>query len=476
MQNNLLFDDIHYYLNLMIHIESLKQKAEYQVLAEDVPQEQLKEITNMRNRIFTGLLRCGFEYEYIKDADTPEKDIIRFTIDNINYDCFVKAIKNILKEDFKLFIKEADIYNRTIDLNNNPTISKSSRKKKNIKTQNVKKEILDETTIDNKMAELALVHEIEKKEENNEKDVKIDGKDIITDFYSPELRDNMTQNDKTSKLTDKNISEDNKKDNDNKKNIQKEDIVTEKNANSDILTVVTESSKSTNNSVDVENNSILENQGNDIDEIEEICSIQYEMSKDINSFVYDIVEIEIFQPGATIGEKMLLNIMPIKIEENNIRPKIAVAISSVVDGKVQDTMVFASKATSVIQLDYKGYQLLIRGTFKKGVFTSYVIASGTTAAIGCSINNKVTKIRGKENVNYGHICFEENNSILHVLPLSNKNEENGFSHFMICIEENNQLNVIQNINGNAIRVDFSDGNHITLKGYYLEDYFSVEKF
>lgn len=400
MQSNLLFNDTYYYLILLSHIESLKKKAEYQVLAEDIPQDCLKEIINMRNRVFIGLIRCGLNYEYVQDAEDPEKDKLRFTIDNINYDCVLKSIKNVLKKDFSHLIKEAALYEKRL--------KEKNKDAKKTEYESIQNEINNENTANNnshlplKSTENKQISEKETKKEVTNK------KDIDCSAYNNNKKNNISKEEKKA---------------DNKQNEKNEE--------------------------------------------------KYETTKNINTFLYDITTVEIFQPGATIGDKMTLTIMPLRIEKNNVRPDIAVSISSLRNNIISDTQVFVSQETSVIQLEYKGYQLLVRGTFKNGIFTSYVIASGATAAIGCGINSDTIKIRGKENINYGHICFKKNNAIIHALPLNKKNENDGFAHFVACIEENNHFKIVQNIDSNAIRIDLMNGEHFNLKAYFVDDYFSV---
>ena len=95
-------------MQLLTNAESLKRMAEFEVLSDNtdsVLHGQLEEITSAWNYVFIGLLREGLVYDYLKNPENPEKDIIRLTIDNIQFDCPVTTIKNILKDEYDTIIK-----------------------------------------------------------------------------------------------------------------------------------------------------------------------------------------------------------------------------------------------------------------------------------------------------------------------------------------------------------------------------------
>lgn len=105
---NIILEKKHYYMQLLTNAESLKRMAEFEVLSDDtdsVLHGQLEEITSAWNYVFIGLLREGLVYDYLKNPENPEKDIIRLTIDNIQFDCPVTTIKSILKDEYDTIIK-----------------------------------------------------------------------------------------------------------------------------------------------------------------------------------------------------------------------------------------------------------------------------------------------------------------------------------------------------------------------------------
>lgn len=105
---NIILEKKHYYMQLLTNAESLKRMAEFEVLSDNtdsVLHGQLEEITSAWNYVFIGLLREGLVYDYLKNPENPEKDIIRLTIDNIQFDCPVTTIKSILKDEYDTIIK-----------------------------------------------------------------------------------------------------------------------------------------------------------------------------------------------------------------------------------------------------------------------------------------------------------------------------------------------------------------------------------
>lgn len=103
--NNTLLEKKHHYMLIMRETEILKRQMEYEVLTEEIPKIRLDEVYRIFNMTFIGLLREGLAYQYIKNANNAEKDIIRITIDNVNYECKVKVLKNILGKEYYEIMK-----------------------------------------------------------------------------------------------------------------------------------------------------------------------------------------------------------------------------------------------------------------------------------------------------------------------------------------------------------------------------------
>ena len=105
--NHTIFEKKHHYMSAMREVEILKRQMEYEALQESIPKERLTETYRTRALIFTGLLREGLQYQYIQSAEEPERDVIRITIDNVNYDCDAKMIMNVMREGFTKEIPES---------------------------------------------------------------------------------------------------------------------------------------------------------------------------------------------------------------------------------------------------------------------------------------------------------------------------------------------------------------------------------
>ena len=92
MQENILYSGMHYYYKLLQSIGELKKQQEYTYLNTDTGERQLEELNKAWVECFAGLLEEGVSYFVIRDAKEPSKDLIRITIENINYDCKISDL------------------------------------------------------------------------------------------------------------------------------------------------------------------------------------------------------------------------------------------------------------------------------------------------------------------------------------------------------------------------------------------------
>lgn len=99
--NNTIFERKHHYMIALKEIDILRKQMEYEALNEEISKTRLQETYRIWNMIFIGLLREGLEYQYIKNAGNPEMDMVRLTIDNIDYNCKAATLKGILKSDYE---------------------------------------------------------------------------------------------------------------------------------------------------------------------------------------------------------------------------------------------------------------------------------------------------------------------------------------------------------------------------------------
>lgn len=362
--NNTLFERKHRYMMAMREIEILKRQMEYDVLNEDAALGRLDEVKVIWNLLFIGMLREGLDYQYIKNVNKPEKDIIRITIDGVDYNCLLKTIRSLLKEeDFN------SIFNYQ-----NPNFGNSS--------------LLSSSEIHDKIEPIKPI-------KNDEKN---------TDYHELEA---------TETKESESPSEFEKLSSSGSFSTLKEDITFDN--NTEAIIPVT------------------------------IPPVKEEQLKSIQTFVYDIHHIQILQPGTNIGDEMDVIVYPMVIEANNSRANIFVIIKD----KNNIRTYFSQEKASVIA-EFNENELLIRGTFANGEFSSYVLPFGAIAAANCSINDNTEEFRSAlELANYGHVCysvFDDSDKMqVHVMPLSTINNKYGMAE-------------------TAVFVRYSDGKTIAITG------------
>lgn len=115
--NNTLFEKKHHYMFALKEIEILKRQMEREALDNELESSRLNEVHTIWNFIFVGLLREGLAYQVIKNATDAKKDMIRITIDGVNYECKILTLKEILKDEFLIVLKDIT---ETIDVNPEP--------------------------------------------------------------------------------------------------------------------------------------------------------------------------------------------------------------------------------------------------------------------------------------------------------------------------------------------------------------------
>ena len=103
--NNTIFEKRHHYMLIMREAQILRQQIQIDVLDEHLPKIRMTEINKIWNETFIGLLREGLAYQYIKNANYPEKDIVRLTIDSVNYDCEAVTLKQLLQKEYASVLK-----------------------------------------------------------------------------------------------------------------------------------------------------------------------------------------------------------------------------------------------------------------------------------------------------------------------------------------------------------------------------------
>lgn len=328
--NNSIFEEKHYYMKLLDHIENLEKEITPLVQNQCCVQNQLNEISEMKYNALAGLFRNNVPHEIIK-----ETEIVRFTLNNAKYDIPISTLREKLESELEKY---------------------------------------------------------------------------------PELK------------------------------------------------------------TEIENIANSHNQNSNSAAKQNFTQNKYDQSLEKNKFIFDIVNIEMFQPGAQLGEKMTFFIFPVHLAKKDYHPDIIVLIKSDIDDKYQ---ICTSGETSTILTKFSGFEFLIRGTFKNNIFESYIIPAGQTEVNGCKMDLHKTEYRSKEST-YGHIYFEKGNAFIHAIPLCEENGDDGMAKFLLCIENGeiqsgeNKYTAVANMYSSNINVILPDQKTTSFIGYWVGDSFSVD--
>ena len=187
--------------------------------------------------------------------------------------------------------------------------------------------------------------------------------------------------------------------------------------------------------------------------------------KDVNTFIYDTYDLTVLAQGAENGDKIKMLIAPLKTYTDNNHPEIMCLLIN----KFGEIQRYASDELSpTLQVSFCDYEFIIRGMFVNGKFTSKIIPAGSTLAMGFSININTyvpQRSQNEELTNYGHLVFEHDGYIFHVVPMAKENDSNGVAPCFICIERPDKTKALVNTNENAITL-FEDNG----KSYHILTY------
>ena len=402
-KNNNLFESKHYYLKLLQSIENIKRKAEYQFLSTDTGSKQLEEVKRAWIEAFLGLIEEGIDFIYIKCPENSQRDIIRITIENINYDCLLTDLIHIMK-------------NRLC-------------------TNQQLKEIIREEERKVSSVQMHKTHTTA---------------DPIENLAGPSSEPSIEVNDRQSMFFTKK---------------EQHEEVNQSDAIKDII--FPESHFELKAEQEIEENE-------DVLKETKVC-IKEERAKEHNTFVYDELKIEIYEMGATIGEKFHLWIMPINISEDDLHARIMVAVAN----NKGEMRYFASEKIATVIADLWGYEILVRGMFKKGVFESYVILAGNAAASNCNMNKQLIEHRCEEKKQeyWGHIFFEEKGKKIHAIPFEKKDakKETEPAGLIVTIEENDKYYVFANPFVDEVIAPL-EKEVMHISGYWMDDKLIVDAF
>lgn len=188
--------------------------------------------------------------------------------------------------------------------------------------------------------------------------------------------------------------------------------------------------------------------------------------KDVNTFIYDTYDLTVLAQGAENGDKIKMLIAPLKTYTDNNHPEIMCLLIN----KFGEIQRYASDELSpTLQVSFCDYEFIIRGMFVNGKFTSKIIPAGSTLAMGFSININTyvpQRSQNKELTNYGHLVFEHDGYIFHVVPMAKENDSNGVAPCFICIERPDKTKALVNTNENAITLFEDNGKSYQILTYW----------
>ena len=188
--------------------------------------------------------------------------------------------------------------------------------------------------------------------------------------------------------------------------------------------------------------------------------------KDVNTFIYDTYDLTVLAQGAENGDKIKMLIAPLKAYTDNNHPEIMCLLIN----KFGEIQRYASDELSpTLQVSFCDYEFIIRGMFVNGKFTSKIIPAGSTLAMGFSININTyvpQRSQNEELTNYGHLVFEHDGYIFHVVPMAKENDSNGVAPCFICIERPDKTKARVNTNENAITLFEDNGKSYQILTYW----------
>jgi diguanylate cyclase (GGDEF)-like protein len=558
--NNIILEEKHLYMQILLNAETIKKQEELSVLQNEKRNEQLQEIKTIWNNAFVGLLRSGLKYDFIKNEST-NTDIIRLTIDNIQFDCAANELKNMLKDQYDAIIDEHQnvLYMKDVSimdsLNNNAELKSNdekSEKEKELereiqslkdKATRQKEKYMFEVNHDamtglyNKKAFVEDINDLTDKafyvlsldanelKRTNDTLGHAFGDKLLTsiasmikevfgersyrtggdEFYVisiddteesiidkvTELKNKLASNSESGmtfsvsagyayvtkngdkqdaiEKADKEMYKDKKKyriehhyvDSRISNALSPEEIGSDDVVPDHIADEIIENKKIEQvikaGQEEEEIKFTFENTEKEINTIENNSDSNYEKYKDLSTFVYDTYDITILAPGSSKGEPVKVLIAPLRIYKDNNHPEIMCMLVNKF-GEVQRYV--SEQNAPTLKIEFMDYELIIRGVFVNGKFSSYILPSGSTLAMGFSINiNAYVAQRSlnDELTNNGHILFAYEGYKFNVVPLSKTNDNNGIAHCLICVEKPDGTKSLVSTNPNAITL-FEDNN------------------
>lgn len=583
--NNIVLEKKHLYMQLLLNAEAIKKQEELNSIKKENDMEEYSDINDIWIKSFIGLIREGLKYDCIQMSDGNK--IIRFTIDNIQFDCGVDKLQEELGPLYNQTINDTvnitymdntvNFIPNSLSKNNNEKSQKELELEKEIqmlkeRAKKQKEQYLKEINYDsmtglrNKKAfkeDIELLNcgcyfiSIDANELKRTNDTlgHVYGDKLLTgiaenikkifgdysyrtggdEFYVilsdvtedvviskiKNLKDSLSSHSEsgmTFSVSSGYAYSENKDDRQNSieeadrqmykdkqeyhskhyypdsrlgDDISSDDILPEpiENKQDDIEEEIVFDDINTDNTnkninVKQKNNTqsdkkdmreqrnrlnIPNNQKESKESVKEVTpkyNYSFNKFKDVNTFIYDTYDLTVLAQGAENGDKIKMLIAPLKAYTDNNHPEIMCLLIN----KFGEIQRYASDELSpTLQVSFCDYEFIIRGMFVNGKFTSKIIPAGSTLAMGFSININTyvpQRSQNEELTNYGHLVFEHDGYIFHVVPMAKENDSNGVAPCFICIERPDKTKALVNTNENAITLFEDNGKSYQILTYW----------
>lgn len=423
-------------MSVLKEMELMKRQMEYELIEDKIPKERLDEIYEAWDMAFAGLLREGLVYQYIQSASDITKDIVRLTIDNVDYDCPATEVCRMLKDDFNNIIIEdrAKEISKAVQAKNQKEsegIQKGNDEQKSqIQAQDNTKETeqsaaseQDDDYMEVPEEEIILTEEEDNNSDSEKKVVPEDSSDEIpeeekqeTDILFTDDADNVSSCETETASDIEGLCEE-----------ENQPPFISENHTSKTEHLVPEKNNTTDKNSAVDANGNLINITGD------------ESVKSISTFIYDEVHVVVIPDGARTGEPFDFMIAPLNYELNNTRPDIAVYCTN---GDL--TVLGISNAQQkAVKINIDGQSFIIRGEYKNAEFTSKIYPADAT--LDAQFNLKQTKVEHRSEKKhlsgYGHIHYVINRTEIDVWPLSEQNDKNGCAYCLVVLSSNGKRGI-----------------------------------
>lgn len=440
--NYTIFEKKHHYMSVLKEMELMKRQMEYELIEDKIPKERLDEIYEAWDMAFAGLLREGLVYQYIQSASDITKDIVRLTIDNVDYDCPATEVCRMLKDDFNNIIIEdrAKEISQAVQAENqkeSEDIQERNNEQKSQVTPDIEEQAPDGTkeaeqpATDRQNNDCTETSEegitlTEEDDDNADSEEKI----IPEDFFDEMPKEN--EQEANISLTDDAANAPQYKaevvpDIENLHKEENQSLFTSEDHTSETEYLVSEKANIADNNPAVDADGNLINIAGD------------ESVKSISTFIYDEVHVAVIPDGARTGEPFDFMIAPLNYELNNTRPDIAVYCTN---GDL--TVLGISNAQQkAVKINIDGQSFIIRGEYKNAEFTSKIYPADAT--LDAQFNLKQTKVEHRSEKKhlsgYGHIHYVINRTEIDVWPLSEQNDKNGCAYCLVVLSSNGKRGI-----------------------------------